>query len=93
MSESMIVNGQASPSRLRRGLQRLLAPARVPKLLFARLPLGWKIALSPTFAALCLVAVAAIAWLANDGLSRELHNVAEIGMVRIDQAHDYQNGV
>jgi len=88
--ESTVVGGQARPSIVRRGLKRLLAPARVPQRLFARLPLGWKIALSPAFATLCLVAVAAIAWLANDGLSRELHNVADMGMVRIDQAHGYQ---
>jgi hypothetical protein len=61
--------------------------------LFLRLSLGAKIALPPTFVTACLLVIASIAWFANSGLSRELHNVADTGMVNIDKAHRYESAL
>ena len=66
---------------------------RIPRHLFMRLPLGLKIALAPAFVTLCLIGVSAIAWFAMAGLTRELHNVADKGMVSIDRAHGYQSSL
>lgn len=57
---------------------------------FLRLPLGVKIALPPMFVIICLLLISGIAWFANSGLTRELHNVADTGMVNIDKAHQYE---
>ena len=60
---------------------------------FLRLPLGAKIALPPAFATVCLLVISGIAWFANSGLSRELHQVADQGMVNIDKAHRYESAL
>lgn len=63
---------------------------RLPVLWFLRLPLGAKIGLPPAFATICLLVISGIAWFAKSGLSRELHQVADTGMVNIDKAHQYE---
>jgi methyl-accepting chemotaxis protein len=60
---------------------------------FLRLSLGAKIALPPTFVTICLLLISGIAWFANSGLSRELHNVADTGMVNIGKAQKYQSAL
>ncbi|HUN93977.1 MAG TPA: methyl-accepting chemotaxis protein [Burkholderiaceae bacterium] len=81
------VNGQSATTTgpLRRAF---LAPASLARGAFLKLPLTLKIGLAPILASTLLVVVSLIAWLANAGLSRELHNVGGVGMTRLEQAHD-----
>jgi methyl-accepting chemotaxis protein len=66
---------------------------RLPVRWFLRLPLSAKIALPPAFATICLLAISGIAWFANSGLSRELHQVADTGMVNMDKAHRFESSL
>ncbi|MDZ7919487.1 hypothetical protein [Rhodoferax sp.] len=45
-----------------------------------------KIALPAILVTLCLLVVSGVAWTANSGMSYELHNVADKGMVNIEEA-------
>lgn len=74
-----------------RGLLRRLNPLVWLQGYFLQLSLGAKIALPPTFVTICLLLISGMAWFANSGLSRELHNVADKGMVNIDKAHQYES--
>jgi len=60
---------------------------------FLRLPLAVKIGVAPALVAGLLMVVAAIAWQANRGLSRELHDVGGIGMERLEQAYRLQTAL
>ena len=58
----------------------------MPRRWFLRRSLAAKIALPAILVTLCLLIVAGVAWAANSGMSRELHNVADKGMVNIEEA-------
>jgi methyl-accepting chemotaxis protein len=71
----------------------VLWPLSPVKRLFMVLPLGMKISLAPVFAIVGLLVISAIAWHANNGLSRELHHVGGTVMVRVDEAHQLQTSL
>jgi len=94
MRNSLVLNAshetQARPSRT---FLRRLNPLAWLQGYFLRLSLGAKIALPPTFVTICLLLISGIAWFANSGLSRELHNVADKGMVNIEKAQKYESAL
>lgn len=90
MDDEINADRPARFSRLRALSQR---PFSLPRGLFLSLPLSVKIALAPLLATACLLVVTAVAWYTNSGLTRQLHNVADKGMSRIDQARGFQSNL
>jgi methyl-accepting chemotaxis protein len=80
-------NGGRFTTLLQRAKRCLLLPLGPIKHVFMSLPLGMKIAMAPTFAIAGLLTVAGIAWYANTGLIRELHNVGGTVLARVDEVH------
>jgi methyl-accepting chemotaxis protein len=81
------------PTRFSRPRALLMLPFSLPGRLFLSLPLSVKIALAPLLATACLLVVTAVAWYTNSGLTRQLHNVADKGMSRIDEARRFQSSL
>ncbi|HET7866915.1 MAG TPA: methyl-accepting chemotaxis protein, partial [Burkholderiaceae bacterium] len=84
----------ADSAQRRSAVRRLMALLALPlaplKRTYTALPLGAKIALAPAFAIVGSLVLAGLAWYANSGLSRELHNVGGTVMTRVDEAHQLQ---